>query len=44
MIILELAFSKRTKGRDRIIELGLDADSVAYKLTGIYEQVINGNK
>jgi len=43
-IKLALAFAQKTKGRDRIIELELDADSVAYKLTGIYEQVINGNK
>ncbi|HOV16983.1 MAG TPA: glycosyltransferase family 4 protein [Candidatus Cloacimonadota bacterium] len=43
-IKLSLTLSKRTKGRDRIIELELDSDSVAHKLAGIYEQVINGNK
>jgi teichuronic acid biosynthesis glycosyltransferase TuaC len=35
-----LMFSARTNGRDRILELGLNSDTVAKKLIGIYECVI----
>lgn len=38
-----LAFNSRTKGRERIIELGLTNDLVAKKLIEIYKQVINKN-
>ena len=38
-----LAFNSRTKGRERIIELGLTNDLVAKKLIKIYEQVIKKN-
>jgi teichuronic acid biosynthesis glycosyltransferase TuaC len=31
----------RTKGRDRIIELGLDSESIAKKIIAIYKQVLN---
>lgn len=30
----------RTNGRDRIIELGLDAESVAKRIVGVYEEVL----
>ncbi|MGE0078437.1 MAG: glycosyltransferase [Bacteroidales bacterium] len=39
-IQLSLNFAKRTDGRNRIIQLGLDSDSIANKLVGIYKQVI----
>ena len=35
-----LAFNSRTKGRERIIELGLTNDSVAMKLVDIYREII----
>jgi len=39
--ILEIKkFNNNTKGRDRLIELGLDASMVADKLIGIYETVL----
>ena len=39
---LEFAESKgRTKGRERIIELGLDSESVSRKIIGIYRSVLN---
>ncbi|BDX37491.1 hypothetical protein CYCD_08460 [Tenuifilaceae bacterium CYCD] len=41
-IQLSLNFAKRTDGRDRIIKLGLDSDSIANKLVSIYKQVLNG--
>ncbi|MCB9284859.1 MAG: glycosyltransferase [Lewinellaceae bacterium] len=34
------AANKRTKGRERILQLGLDAPSVAKKLKSIYQQVL----
>ena len=36
-----LAFNSRTKGRERIIELGLTNDLVAKKLVEIYTQILN---
>lgn len=39
-----LAFKGKTKGRQRIIELGLSNDLVAQRLIEIYEQVLNRNK
>lgn len=33
-------FSKRTKGRDRIISMGLDSDSTARKIINLYKKVI----
>lgn len=38
-----LAYNDRTKGRERIIELGLTNDLVAKKLVKIYEDVLNKN-
>lgn len=38
-----LAFNGRTKGRERIIELGLTNDLVAKKLVKIYEEVLKNN-
>jgi glycosyltransferase involved in cell wall biosynthesis len=38
-----LAFNSRTKGRERIIELGLTNDLVAKKLVEIYEEVLKNN-
>lgn len=35
-----LKFGKRTKGRERIVELGLDAESVVAKITEIYQSLI----
>jgi len=43
-IKLALNFSKekgRTKGRERIIQLGLDSETVAKKIIDIYEKVLN---
>jgi glycosyltransferase involved in cell wall biosynthesis len=39
-----LNFGKRTSGRKRLIELGLDADSVAGQLIALYRQVMNQKK
>ena len=36
-----LSFNSRTKGRDRIIELGLTNDLVAKKLVEIYKEILN---
>lgn len=44
-IIFALKFAEiqgKTKGRDRIIELGLDAESIAKKIINVYEKVLNG--
>lgn len=38
-----LSLNSRTKGRERIIELGLTNDLVAKKLVGIYEDVLKNN-
>lgn len=38
---MALEFGKRTEGRKRIVELGLDAERVARKIIGVYEKVIN---
>ena len=38
-----LSFNGRTKGRERIIELGLTNDLVAKKLVEIYEDVLKNN-
>lgn len=42
-IKLALAFNKRTNGRQRIIELGLDSESVAKKIINVYAEVIGKN-
>lgn len=39
-IKMALNFNKRTNGRDRIIELGLDSNTIAKRLISIYERVI----
>lgn len=39
-IKLALEFGKRTKGRDRIISMGLDSDSTAKKIINLYKKVI----
>ncbi len=36
---LALAFEGRTKGRQRIVELGLENETVARKITAIYNEV-----
>ena len=36
-----LSFNGRTKGRERIIELGLTNDLVAKKLVEIYKEILN---
>ncbi len=41
-IQLSLNFAKRIDGRNRIIKLGLDSDSIANKIISIYKQVLNG--
>lgn len=38
-IKLALAFGRKTNGRDRILELGLDSDTVAQKLIHIYKSI-----
>jgi glycosyltransferase involved in cell wall biosynthesis len=38
-LLSALEFGERTKGRDRIIELGLDIESVANRILGVYEKV-----
>lgn len=38
---LALSFEGRTKGRDRLIELGLDSESVAKKIVEIYMSLLN---
>lgn len=36
---LALQFKSKTKGRDRLMELGLDSDSVAVRIINIYDEV-----
>ena len=43
-IKLALEFGKRTNGRDRIIELGLDSETIAKRLIDIYSKVLEENK
>lgn len=40
-LVQSLSFNSRTKGRERIIELGLTNDLVAKKLVNIYQSIIN---
>jgi len=40
-IKIALDFGKRTNGRQRIIELGLDSDTVAQKIISVYKEVLN---
>jgi glycosyltransferase involved in cell wall biosynthesis len=40
-IKMALEFGKRTKGRQRILELGLDSKTVADKIINVYKQVLN---
>jgi len=45
-IKMAIEFSKnvgRTNGRDRIIKLGLDSETIAKKIMAIYEKVLNKN-
>jgi hypothetical protein len=37
---MALSFGKRTNGRKRIIELGLDSDSIAKKIIDVYQEVL----
>lgn len=39
-IKMGIDFSKKTKGRDRIISMGLDSDSTAKKIINLYKKVI----
>jgi len=39
-LLKALAFGQRTKGRQRIVELGLENDTVAHKITEIYKNVV----
>lgn len=41
-IKMALSFGKRTNGRKRIIELGLDSDSIA-KIIDVYQEVLYKN-
>lgn len=43
-IQMALDFNKRTQGRNRIIELGLDSDTIAKRIIGIYNEVIRNQK
>jgi teichuronic acid biosynthesis glycosyltransferase TuaC len=46
-INLALAFSKekgRTKGRERILELGLDSETVAKRILGVYNEALEKGK
>lgn len=40
-IQMALDFGKRTNGRERIIKLGLDSDTIAKKIINIYQEVLN---
>jgi len=40
---LAIEFNRRTNGRDRIISLGLDSETIANKIIDIYKKVINKN-
>jgi len=37
---LALSFGQRTNGRQRIIELGLDSDTIAVKLIEVYNSLL----
>ncbi len=39
-IKMALDYGKRTNGRERIIKLGLDSDSIAKKIINVYEELI----
>jgi teichuronic acid biosynthesis glycosyltransferase TuaC len=39
-----LAFGNLTEGRARILELGLDAETVAHKILGVYKEIIINKK
>ena len=41
---MALRFGKRTKGRERLIELGLDSDTVARRLIELYQKVLERTK
>ncbi len=43
-IILSLEKNKKTEGRKRLIELGLDSETVAKKIIGVYESVLNSKR
>jgi teichuronic acid biosynthesis glycosyltransferase TuaC len=43
-IRLALAFGARTRGRERIIEIGLDAATVAERIKGIYSRLMNSSE
>ena len=38
---MALKFGKRTNGRERIVELGLDSDVIAKGIIEVYKEVIN---
>ncbi len=37
-------FGKRTEGRQRIIDLGLDSDTIAWRIIALYEKLIDNKK
>ena len=39
-IKMALDYGKRTNGREQIIKLGLDSDSIAKKIIKVYEEVV----
>lgn len=39
-----LAFNRRTNGRKRILELGLDSETIAERIIGVYKEVISKYK
>ena len=43
-ITIALQYGKRTKGRDRVIELGLDSDTIAKRIISVYKFVLGIKK
>ncbi|MBN1187862.1 MAG: glycosyltransferase family 4 protein [Bacteroidales bacterium] len=43
-IQMALNFNKRTQGRNRILELGLDSETIAKKIIDVYHEVISKQK
>jgi len=42
-ILCALDYGKRTNGRDRLIKLGLDSETIAKRILAIYKRVINNS-
>jgi glycosyltransferase involved in cell wall biosynthesis len=40
-IKIAFEFGKRTNGRERLIKLGLDSDTIAKRIIHVYKQVLN---